>query len=337
MRSSQVTIKDIASQLGISPSTVSRALKDHPDISERTKKAVKELANILGYKPNEIALSLRTSKTNIIGLIIPEIEHHFFSSVINGIEAVASLNGYNVMIFQSNEKYTREVINTQTLLSHRVDGVLLSVSKETQNYSHMENLIKNSIPIVLFDRVIDELPVDKVIVDDYRGAYEATEHMIQKGCKKIIHLASQDKLSVGMQRRRGYTDAMIKHKLFKEEYVVHAENLEESKKAVTNLLNKKYGMDGIFAVNDLSAIGAMQAIRKKGLKIPKDIAVVGFTNSLSGQFTEPALSTVDQQGYKLGEQAAQLLLQRMSSKDMHYTPVTKILGTGLVVRASSSK
>ncbi len=329
MRSSQVTIKDIASQLGVSPSTVSRALKNHPDISKRTKKAVQELANILGYKPNEIALSLRTSKTNIIGLIIPEIEHHFFSSVINGIEAVVSLNGYNVMIFQSNEKYTREVINTQTLLSHRVDGVLCSVSKETQNYSHMENLIKNSIPVVLFDRIIDDLPVDKVIVDDYRGAYESTEHLIQKGCRNIIHLAANDKVSVGMQRQRGFMEAMKKHKLFHKDCIVYADTFQDAKKAMNSILARKVLPDGIFAVNDLAAIAAMQVVKKKGLKIPSDIAFVGFTNSISSQFTEPALSTVDQQGYKLGEQAAQLLLQRMSSKDMHYTPVTKILGTSL--------
>ncbi len=183
MRSSQVTIKDIAAQLGISPSTVSRALKNHPEISVETKQAVKELAKKLNYEPNAIALSLRSSKSNIIGLVIPEIVHYFFSQVISGIEDVAYDADYHVMICQSNESYIREVKNIQTLLSSRIEGLLVSLSKETRDFSHFRNLNKKNIPIVFFDRICEELETDNVIVNDYKGAYEAVEHLIGMGCK----------------------------------------------------------------------------------------------------------------------------------------------------------
>lgn len=186
----QITIKDIAKKLGLSTSTVSRALKDHPDISPKTRAIVKELSALLGYRPNRIALNLRNNSTRTIGLIIPEIEHYFFSAIINGIEEVAYKNDYSVMVFQSNESYKREVINTNAVLTNRVDGVLISFSKETQDFSHFQKLIDNEIPVVFFDRVVDDLPADQVVSDDYHGAFVAVNHLIEKGCKKIAHFAA---------------------------------------------------------------------------------------------------------------------------------------------------
>lgn len=188
MSGGYVTIKDIARKLGISPSTVSRALKNHPDISTKTKKAVQELARILNYEPNAIALSLRTSKSHLIGVIIPEIVHYYFSSIISGIENFAYNASYNILFTNSNESYAKEVIDTQSFLSSRIDGLLVAISKETKNYEHFTNLEKNNIPMVFFDRICEELDTDKVITDDYNGAFQAVDHLINQGCKRIAHL-----------------------------------------------------------------------------------------------------------------------------------------------------
>ena len=208
MRSAQVTIKDIAKQLGISPSTVSRALKDHPEISQATKKAVVELAKKLNYEPNAVALSLRSSRSNVIGLLIPEIVHYFFSQVISGIEDVAHDAGFQVMICQSNESYQREVENVNTLLHSRIEGLLACLSKETKDFSHFRNLLGKNIPIVFFDRTSDELDTDKVKVTDYKGAYDAVKHLIDIGCKRIAHLATSEDLEIGRERYSGFVQAL---------------------------------------------------------------------------------------------------------------------------------
>ena len=209
MRSGQVTIKDIAKELGISASTVSRALKDHPDISSKTKKAVNELAKKWHYKPNAVALSLRHSKTNIIGVIIPEIVHHFFSSVISGIEKIAHEAGYNVMMFQSNESFEREAANVQALLSSRVDGVLVSMSKETKDYGHFKELRDNGIPIVFFDRICNELSSDNVIVDDFEAGYKATNFFIDTGCTNIAIVTPIEDSLISRLRIDGYKKKKI--------------------------------------------------------------------------------------------------------------------------------
>jgi len=204
----QVTLKDIAGKLGISTSTVSRALQDHPDISIKTRQAVQELAKILGYKPNLIALHLKHSRTNTIGLVVPEVEHYFFSTIINGIEDVAYQNNFNVLVVQSNESYLREVLNTQTLLANRVDGVLASFSKETQDFSHFQQLIDNEIPLVFYDRVLHDLHADSVMVDDYSGAFKAVSHLIERGCKRIAFYSAPQHLLLGKNRLNGYKDAL---------------------------------------------------------------------------------------------------------------------------------
>ena len=335
MRTAQTTIRDIAEQLGLSTSTVSRALKDHPDISPETKKAVRELALRLNYRPNAMAISLRNSKSNIIGVIIPEVVHHFFSQVISGIEDVAYDGGYQVMLCQSNESYLREVKNTQALLLTRIEGLLVSVSKETKDFSHLKHLQNLNIPIVFFDRVCEEMEADKVIVDDYDGAYKAVEHLISIGCKRIAHLGTVQDLGIGRNRMNGYLQALKDHNLpIDERLIARCDTINAATLVTKRMIYEIHPPDGLFAVNDLTAIGAMQTIRENKLKIPEDIAVIGFSNGIYASFTDPPLSTVEQHGYKIGQRATSLLLDRLIQKT-DYPPVTEVIKTELVIRQST--
>ena len=337
MRSAQVTIKDLASRLGISPSTVSRALRDHPDISQETKRAVRELAEELNYEPNAIALSLQSSKSNIIGLIIPEIVHYFFSQVISGIEDVAYDAGYHVMICQSNESYIREVKNVQALLSTRIEGLLVSLSKETRDFNHFKNLEKKNIPIVFFDRICEEMDTDRVVVDDFNGAYMAVSHLAEIGCKRIAHLGTTLDLQIGINRYNGYIKALKDHDLpIDERLIVRCDTNKAARLVTKRLIYELHPPDGIFAVNDLTAIGACQTIKENGLKIPEDIAVVGFSNGIYSTMTDPPLTTVEQFGYQMGQKSASLLFDRiLASKD--YPAITEEVETQLIIRESTVK
>jgi LacI family transcriptional regulator len=343
MRYNQVTIKDIARELGISPSTVSRALKDHPDISPDTKKAVNELAEKLNYQPNIVALSLRQSKTNTIGVIIPEIVHFFFSTVISGIEDVAYSAGYNVILAQSNESQTREISDIKALFNSRVDGMLMSVSRETTNFDHIESMLAKGVPIVFFDRVYDTAQASKIIVDDFTGAKEATLHLIDQGCKRIAHIEGPPNLEISKQRLEGYKEALKEHNMpFNKELVAICPSgtIEEGKKATEKLLGLKNPPDAIFATNDPAAMGAMQAIKAKGLKMPHDVALVGFSNWFFSSLMDPPLSSVDQPGFEMGQEAAKLLIRQIEKQekdDEDITPETKILKTRLIIRESSLK
>jgi LacI family transcriptional regulator len=337
MRSSQVTIKDIAEELGISPSTVSRALKNHPEISEETKKAVNELAKKLNYEPNAIALSLQSSKSNIIGLIIPEIVHYFFAQVISGIEDVAYDAGYHVMICQSNESYLREVKNIQTLVSSRIEGLLVSLSKETRDFSHFRNLSKKNIPVVFFDRICEELETDHVIVNDYKGAYDAVMHLVNQGCKRIAHLATTQDLIIGRNRYNGYVDALKDSKLkIDEKLILRCDTHKAARLVTKRLIYELHPPDGIFAVNDLTAIGALQTIKENGLRIPEDIKVIGFSNGIYSTMTDPPLTTVEQFGYQMGQKAARMVLDRILSRE-NYPPRIEEIETQLIIRESTVK
>ena len=332
----QVTIKDIAEKLGISVSTVSRALKDHPDISVKTRQAVKELAKLLGYKPNLIALNLKHSKTNTIGLVVPEVEHHFFSKIINGIEEVAYENNYNVLVVQSNESYMREVLNTQTLLSNRVDGLLVSFSKETQDYSHFQQIVDQEIPIVFYDRTIENFHADSVMVDDYTGAFKAVDHLISKGCRRIALYSSPQHMLIGRNRFEGYKAALEKHGIaFNKDLVYACDTFDSAMKISRSVLKKQDRPDGIFAVNDITAIGVMKTARQLGINVPEELKVVGFENSRSSSICEPELTSVDQFGYNLGKKAAELLLKRIKDDTFDYIPENIKLKTELIIRGSS--
>ncbi|MFK5855867.1 MAG: LacI family DNA-binding transcriptional regulator [Bacteroidota bacterium] len=332
----QVTIKDIAEKLSISPSTVSRSLKDHPDISVKTRNAVKELAKLLGYKPNLIALNLKNSRTNTIGLLVPEIEHHFFSTIINGIEEVAYQNNYNVLIVQSNESYLREVLNTQTLLGNRVDGMLASFSKETKDFSHFQQLIDNEIPLVFYDRAVDNLHADVVVVDDYSGAYNAVKHLISRGCRRIAFYSAPQHLLLGKDRYNGYIDALESNNIkFDKNLVYSCDTFESAIKISQSILKKIDRPDGIFAVNDLTAVGILKVARRLGINVPEELKVVGFENSKSGSICDPELTTVDQFGYNLGKKAMSILLDRIKNDIPDYEPIKHVIKTKLIVRGSS--
>ena len=338
MRSNQITIKDIARILGISPSTVSRALKDHPDINSDTKKSVNELANKLKYQPNAVALGLKNSRSNTIGVMIPEIVHYFFSSVISGIEDVASQKGFTVIICQSNESSEREVSNAKALLSHRVDGILISVSKETQSFEHLIDLQEGGIPLVFFDRIPPGIIADQVIIDDKDASYQATRHLIETGRKRIAHFAGPQKLIIGRERLQGYCNALIEAGLpIDERLIVEADTLEKARNAVGELLDAGIMPDGIFAVNDMTAIGAMKTIQKRGILIPDEIAIVGFSDGFLSGITDPHLSSVDQHGYEMGTTAAEILFKRILSDQEEYTPEVRVLNADLIVRGSSVK
>ncbi len=335
--SSPITIKDIAKALNISASTVSRALKDHPDISRETKDAVNNLAAKLKYKPNAVALSLKNSRTNTIGVIIPEVVHYFFSSVISGIEDIAYESGYNVMVCQSNERYEREIINAQALESNRVEGLLVSLSKETHDLTHLQNLQEKGIPIVFFDRAPEDIEVDRVIIDDRKAAYNATCHLIDTGCKRIAHLATQQTLGIGIRRFEGYKQALEDHGIpFREDFVVIADSFELAGDATRNLMHLPTPPDAIFAVNDMTAVGVMKTLQRMSIAVPQKVAIIGFSAGFFSDITTPTLSSVDQHGYEMGVEAAKLLLDRIEkpTDDQHKT---HFIETDLVIRESTKR
>jgi LacI family transcriptional regulator len=339
MKRQTTTIKDIAKELGISPSTVSRALKDHFEISEDTKKAVKRVAKEMNYQPNSLALSLRYSKSNTIGVIIPEIVHFFFSTVISGIEDIAQSKGYNVIITQSNESQEREMVNIQTLFNNRVDGVLVSISKDSSDHSHFEALVQKGLPIVFFDRVSDTVESSKVTVDDFMGGYQATEHLLKQGYKKIAHLAGPSSLAITQERLKGYKKA---HEdvgaSWNDDLILfdQASTEMEAYNATFELLKTK-NPDAVFASNDLAAMGAIKAAQKYGKNVPIDFGVVGFSNWQFTALTNPSITTVEQQGFEMGQHAAELLIKQIESTDEVDTYESIKLETKLIIRESSVK
>ncbi|MCF7886156.1 MAG: LacI family transcriptional regulator [Candidatus Marinimicrobia bacterium] len=333
---SSVTIKDIAKKLDIAPSTVSRALRDHPDVSKTTRNKVLQVANEMNYHPNTIAQSLKKGTSRIVGVLVPQVRHYFFAEIMAGIAEVAEESGYNVMICQSNEKYENEVKNVRTLIQQRIAGLLVSVSEFTKKCDHF-NLVKNSgIPLVFFDRDCNGIHASKVIVDDYSGAFNAVEYLIESGYKRIAHLGGYENLTIARKRARGYKDALKKHNMpIDEELIMHSglneEDGAESFKKLYNRLEKK--PDAIFAVTDPVAIGAYQVMKERGIKIPDDIALVGFSDNPDARLIDPPLTTVKQSPYDIGKNAMQLLLKQMQNKNSKIE--NKILKTELVIRESA--
>jgi LacI family transcriptional regulator len=328
------TIHDIARELKVTASTVSRALNDHPSISNSTKKAVQQAARKLNYQPNNIASSLRLGKTRIIGVIIPSTEISFFGSVIHGIEKIASENDYTVLIYQSNELPDIEKRGIETFLRSRVDGVLASISKETRDVGPYEELKKRGIPLILFDRANDELHVPSVVVQDFHASYQATEHLISQGCTRIAHIGGQQHVPIFNQRLRGYVEALRANNLaVDEDYIVYGKvSLESGRECMNRLLSLPEIPDGIVTVEDFTALGAIQALKAANIKIPDEVAVIGFANAAFGEYITPTLSTVDQQAITMGEEAARMFfnLPIDASEDFK-----KILKPVLIFRESS--
>ncbi|MBS9523253.1 LacI family DNA-binding transcriptional regulator [Litoribacter alkaliphilus] len=342
MKLGQATIKDIAKALNVSSSTVSRALKDYPGISKETKRKVKELAEKLNYRPNAVALSLRKSKSFTIGVIIPEVVHFFFSTVISGIEEIAFANGYNVILCQTNESLSREMSSVDTIISNQIDGLLISYSKETTDFSHFQKLIDHNFPIVFFDRV-PELPnTVNVTVDDYSGAKEAVKHLIDQGYQKIFHLAGPKNLLISTHRLDGYKDALKESNREFDPTMVESCPIgteEESFGIITKVFQESdVRPDAVFAANDIAAAGAMRAVKSLGLRVPQDVGIVGFSNWQFSSMVDPPITTVSQPGFKIGERATQLLLKMINKKEEDpFEPITEILETELLVRGSSLK
>lgn len=335
MKSKLISINDIARALGISPSTVSRALKDHPDISTETKRVVKEYAEQVNYRPNALALSLKTQRSNTLGLIIPEIVHHFFSSVISGIEELAYAKGYRLIICQSNEDYHREVINTQVLLDNRVDGIFISMSKTTTDHGHFKDLIDSGIPLVFFDRVSEEVETDRVVTADFDGALIATSHLLERGCKKILHLASPRHLLIGRLRLEGYQKALSNFGILQNPaFILQCDTRKEVFELKDQILKLAPEIDGIFAVNDFTAIAAMQLLQENGYKIPDNIAVTGFGNDPIASIASPPLTTVEQRGFEMGRQAVEILIRRIENPSTFIDFQTRVIPVSIEKRAS---
>lgn len=335
------TIRDLARMLNLSPSTISRALKDHPAIGEATKKQVKELAAEYNYEPNPMALSFRNNKTNSIGVIIPEIVHFFFSTVISGIEEVAYKNGYHVLFTQSNEMYEREKNDIKALYESRVDGFLVCSSKTTFAYDHLRSILDKGFPLVLIDRDIPELDCSFVKVDDFKGGFIATEHLIEQGCQKIAFIGGAEILVNLTERRNGYLEALKKHGLpFSPDWIVEADALENHPEEIQKVerLFTEVKPDGIFVHNDMVAIKLLQIAQRLQIQVPQQVKVIGFSNWFFTQYTTPALSTIEQNGYEIGKKAAEILLQeiRHSEAESGFLESKRILlDPQLVPRAST--
>ena len=334
----EVTIYDIAKELNVSPTTVSRALNDHNSISKETTKAVKKLAQKMGYQPNSIASSLRKNKTNTIGVIMPLINRPFISSLISGIEEGANQAGYNVIISQTYDSYEKEVANAQTLYSNRVDGLIVSLAMETKNYDHFIPFQQKGIPVVFVDRVSYEMETDRVIIDNFAAAYKATQHLIEMGCKRIAHFAGAQHRNIYQGRQEGYLKALEEHNLsIDENLIVYSKlSLEEGWKSTEYLLNLPHPPDGIFSANDSAAVSAIQYAKQKGLRIPKDLAIVGFNNDPISSIIEPGLTTITHPAFDMGKIAARQVLKHKEHRDI-VTSETIILKTELLVRESSSR
>lgn len=331
------TIKDIANRLNISLSTVSRALRNASDVNADTKKAVLALSEELNYQPNRLAISLREKQTHTIGVIVPNLDM-VLSMMVRGIDEVALEAGYTVMVCQSNESFGREIVNTRRLLDSLVDGFIISVSSETKSFEHFKKIQERNIPMVLFDRITPELTAPSVRLDNENGGFIATEHLIEQGYKRIAILAGPKNLGISNLRMAGYLNALKKYKLKRDnDHIVHCDfNQDYAFYATQELLAMKKRPDALFAISDRMAIGAMLAIKKKGLRMPQDIGLIGFNNEPVTALVTPQISSVDMSSFELGKAAAKLFIETMHHhEDMSQTE--KILKPKLFIRESSQK
>lgn len=334
----RITLKNIAKEFGVSISTVSKALKGSHEISEEVRERIQAYADYYNYKPNNLALQLRNQKTSVIGVIIPEIVHHFFSTVIDGIEQYANEKGYNVMVCVSNESYEKEVLNFSLLANGSVDGLIVSVARETQKnqkYNHFEALTKDEFPLVLFDRIIDEIECDKVVIDDVSGGFKAANHLIDVGCKRIALLTTEDYVSVGALRKEGYIKALASRGMVIDEGLIYKlDDKMELRPQIEKVFDVATPPDAILAVNEIYAANALIVAKERGFSIPEDIAIIGFTSGLISAFTSPPLTCVEQHGFLMGKQAAELLINRIE----HTAPLTfqkEVISTNLKIRKST--
>lgn len=334
---SEPTIHDIARELKISASTVSRALNDNPRISLKTKEKIKAVAAKLGYRPNTLASNLRNKKSNTIGIVVPLINRHFFSSVISGVEDIAFKAGYIVVISQSNDLATKEINIVQSMFSNRVDGLIISIAMQTKTYEHLKIFRKKNIPLVFFDRAIPEIETDKIVVDDFMGGFRVTQHLIDQGYQRIAHLGGTQNLMTYLDRKNGYIEALRQNGIQYDESLVIINTLtsEEGVSAVQQLMNLPNPPDAIFCGNDTTALSSMIYLRDRGIRIPEDVGIVGFSNEPFSKVVSPSISTIAQPGFEMGQKAAELLIGQIENKERTYQTI--VLPTELIIRESSNR
>ena len=337
MKKHQVTIVDIARQLGISKSTVSRALTAHPSVHQQTREKVLKLAEEMEYERNMFSIGLIKKSSHTLGIIVPEFTRSFFPQIIIGAQEKAKENGYNLIISQSDENYDTEVANAKVMLVHQVDGLLVSITKETKTFEHLKVFQRKGIPIVFFNRVCDEMIVPKVIVEDTEGAFAAVEHLIKRGKKRIAHLSGPTSLSISRRRQDGYMNALKKYGIdFEPELLVNYDlSIPNVEAHIDYFLQLQPRPDAIFAINDPAAIETIRVLKEKGIRIPQDIAVVGFSNDMVSSVIEPSLTTVEQPIKEMGRTAARLLIEQIQRNFEDWKAQTVSLKTTLVVRDSS--
>ncbi len=334
----EYTIYDLARKLNVSPATISRGLKDHPSISKNTKKKIRDLAEELGYRSNTFASNLRRQKTDTIGVIVPRLNSNFMSSALAGMERAASEQGYHLIICQSLEQAKKEIENTSNLYN-RVDGLIASLAYDTDNTAHFDPFIKKGIPVVFFDRVSGNEECTRIVIDNSKAAFEATVHLIDQGCRNIIHITGNTKRNVYADRLKGYKKALVKHGILYREknIIINDLSIQAGLEAGGKILKMKPLPDGIFAANDTCAASCMKVLKQNGLRIPQDIAIVGFNNDPVTGLIEPNMSTVDYRGYEMGEKAAGRLISHLTGRGSLQAMKTVILNSSLIIRDSSLK
>ncbi len=336
----KATLKQIAKELGVSISTVSKSLSDSPEISEPTKNRIQEYAKLHNYKPNSIAKNLKSRKSNTIGLIIPNILNPFFAKVFTGIEKVAQQKGYNIITVISNESTEKEKYLLDTLNNGSIDGIIVSIAEESQankTYNHFENLIKSGTPIVMFDRVFEEVLCDKVIVDDYESAISATDFLINSKAKNIGFLSTIDNLSVGKLRFEGYKKALNKKNILVDEHIIIKDNSIDIFDKKLQKLVKEKKCDAFFAADEHSATMALKIALKENIKFPQELSIIGFADGVWSRRLTPSLSTVSQHAPEIGEKAAQLLIKRIEKKPEEILPfITEVIKTEIRYRGTTN-
>lgn len=332
-------MKDIAREFNTSVATVSRALKDSPRISEEKRRAIQQYAKEHNFFPNFLAESLRNSKVmqpRIIGVIVPELAHYYFSTVLAGIEEEARARDYRIMVAQSNEKYEREVKICQSFYENKVCGIIVSQAKDTTKYDHFNQLLESGVPLVFYDRICTGVNADRVVVDDYQGAYNAVTHLIETGCKRIAFYGSPMTLEISKNRHNGYVDALKRHGIEPDDTLMRfCDNRSDAEIITPELLEREDRPDAFFAVNDDTAIGIMYAAKRMGFKVPDDISICGFTNGQRAIACDPMLTTVEQRGKRVGEEAADILIGHVEGAIPRDKVEKRIVRTRLIIRGTT--
>lgn len=339
MKETPMTMKDIARELGISVATVSRALKDSPRISEERRRMIQQYASEHNFTPNVIAESLRHSRvqpSRVIGVIVPEFTHYYFSSILTGIEEAAIARGYYIMVALSNEQYEREVRICETFHRLKVCGVIVSQAKDTRRYDHFQKLIDSRMPLVFYDRICTGIDTNRVVVDDYMGAFNAVNYLIGTGCRRIAFYGGPRQLEISKNRYNGYRDALLKNGLALDEHMIlSCDNRQDAELMTPDLFDGDYYPDAFFAVNDDTAIGILYTVKRMGLRVPEDISICGFTNGQRAIACDPMLTTVEQRGKRVGEEAAEILIDKVEGLSPIDKVEKRVVRTRLIIRGTT--